>query len=137
MEKIKSNYVIFSLLGWLYEISTSFQFGNEIIEGEHYCFKIFRHFFHSHRNEICIFQTCISARLCQSLVMGAYTYSLDPGNSYLLTTASRGWTVLNKLWNETTDEQLENIWRNVFKQYSWTWKTSLPMHCLIIYSCLL
>ncbi|KAJ9579227.1 hypothetical protein L9F63_024664 [Diploptera punctata] len=32
---------------------------------------------------------CICARMCQSLVMGAYSYLQEPGNTYLLSTAER------------------------------------------------
>jgi hydroxylysine kinase len=61
--------------------------------------------------ELEILRTCIAGRLCQSLVMGAYTYSKDPGNEYLLTTAKTGWDMLNRIWVEKTDEQLKSIWK--------------------------
>lgn len=40
---------------------------------------------------------CAKARLCQSLILGAYTYSLYPANDYLLVTAKKGWSVLETL----------------------------------------
>ncbi|CAG2055618.1 unnamed protein product [Timema podura] len=55
-------------------------------------------------------KTCICARLCQSLVMGEYSYLQDPGNDYLLTTAKTGWGLLQTLWGTGQDE-LEQRWR--------------------------
>lgn len=57
-----------------------------------------------------IFQTMVASRLCQSLVMGAYTYSLDPGNEYLLTTAKTGWGLLERVWTEKSDEEIISCW---------------------------
>ena len=42
-------------------------------------------------------KVCIAGRYALSLVMGAYSYSLDPGNEYLLVTAKNGWTQLKRL----------------------------------------
>jgi hydroxylysine kinase len=69
------------------------------------------------KHEMEILQICIEARLCQSLVMGTYTHSLDPQNDYVLTTQTAGWDLLQllyskkeedvlKLWNETADKYL-------------------------------
>lgn len=63
-----------------------------------------------------VLKTCVAARYCQSLVMGAYTYSLDPGNEYLLVTAANGWPQLERLWNTPT-EQLYASWREVIASY--------------------
>jgi len=60
--------------------------------------------------ELELLRVCVCGRLCQSVVMGQYTYSLDPGNEYLLTTAKAGWELLNRIWNDTTDDQLKSIW---------------------------
>ena len=57
-----------------------------------------------------------AGRFVQSLVMGAYSYSQDPGNEYLLLTAKRGWQVLGKLW-ETPKADLYLRWRNIMKTY--------------------
>merc|ERR1712154_193412 len=46
-----------------------------------------------------VLKVCVAARFCQSLVMGAYSYSQDPGNEYLLVTASMGWQRLRQIWN--------------------------------------
>merc|ERR1719251_381364 len=43
-------------------------------------------------------RTCVAARYAQSLVMGAYSYSQDPGNEYLLITAHTGWQTLAAFW---------------------------------------
>lgn len=50
---------------------------------------------------------CVAARFAQSLTMGAYTYSVDPSNTYPLTTAKLGWPLLRRLWKETSREELE------------------------------
>lgn len=61
--------------------------------------------------EECSFiKLCIAARLCQSLVMGAYTNQQDPTNTYVLVTAVYGWQLLEELWNEDS-EKLLNLWR--------------------------
>ncbi|CAK9300321.1 unnamed protein product [Gordionus sp. m RMFG-2023] len=62
--------------------------------------------------ELNCLQLCICARLCQSLTMGEYTYSLDPGNEYLLSSAKRGWKVLDKIW-EVDKEPLYNLWDEI------------------------
>lgn len=64
-----------------------------------------------------ILRICILARLCQSLVLGAYTYSLDPSNKYALTSARTGWNVLQKLWN-TTEQQLHDTWQSITEKYN-------------------
>jgi len=50
--------------------------------------------------------------------MGAYTYSQDPGNTYLLTTAKTGWLLLGKLWNETSDEEVKDVWTSILTDYN-------------------
>lgn len=58
---------------------------------------------------------CIQARLCQSLVLGAYTSQRDPENSsYLLTTAKKGWDLLTYLCND--NGTLTKIWMQNLKQ---------------------
>ncbi len=47
--------------------------------------------------------------------MGAYSYSQDPGNEYLLTTASRGWKLLDQVWNQVSDEQMLGICKKFLK----------------------
>ena len=66
--------------------------------------------------EMDVLKTCIASRYCQSLVMGAYSYSLDPGNEYLLVTAKKGWTRLRKLW-DTPEKQLRSMWDSVIQSY--------------------
>lgn len=62
------------------------------------------------------FQICVSARLCQSLVMGAYSYLQDPGNEYLLTTSQKGWDVLQLIWN-TPKTDLMSKWKETVTPY--------------------
>lgn len=56
--------------------------------------------------------------MCQSLVLGAYSYSLDPSNDYLLTTQhlGNGWEILGKLWAEPDDKLLE-LWATTADKY--------------------
>ncbi|XP_076331911.1 serine/threonine-protein kinase ULK3-like isoform X2 [Tachypleus tridentatus] len=62
--------------------------------------------------ELSLLQVCIAARICQSLVMGAYTYSLNPTNTYVLQTSRTGWTVLRKLW-KTDWDSLYSRWNEI------------------------
>ncbi|XP_017889035.1 hydroxylysine kinase [Ceratina calcarata] len=55
-----------------------------------------------------ILKTTVCARLCQSLVMGAYSHLYDPQNDYLLSTQKSGWTLLKKLWPLSQDAILRN-----------------------------
>ncbi|XP_057670232.1 hydroxylysine kinase-like [Diorhabda carinulata] len=61
------------------------------------------------KEECSFIKLCIAARLCQSLVMGAYTNQQDPTNTYVLITAVYGWQLLEELWNED-DENLLQLW---------------------------
>jgi len=45
-----------------------------------------------------LLRVTVAARYAQSLVMGAYSYSQDPGNEYLLITAHTGWSTLAAFW---------------------------------------
>lgn len=55
-----------------------------------------------------ILKVTVCARICQSLVMGAYSHLHDPQNEYLLNTQKSGWILLKKLWPLTQDEVLRN-----------------------------
>lgn len=66
--------------------------------------------------EFRILKICVSARLCQSLVMGAYSYLQDPGNEYLLTTTQKGWDVLQLIWN-TPKNVLMSKWKETVTSY--------------------
>lgn len=56
-----------------------------------------------------ILKLCVCARLCQSLVLGAYSHRNDPNNDYLLGTQKPGWKLFEKLW-PIDDHEIENIW---------------------------
>lgn len=45
-----------------------------------------------------ILKMSVCARICQSLVMGAYSHLHDPENQYLLSTQKTGWMLLKRLW---------------------------------------
>lgn len=55
-----------------------------------------------------ILKITVCARLCQSLVMGAYSHLHDPQNEYLLHTQKSGWSLLKKLWSLSQDEVLQS-----------------------------
>ncbi|KAI4467241.1 hypothetical protein MML48_2g00004590 [Holotrichia oblita] len=59
-----------------------------------------------------VMKICIEARICQSLTMGVYTSSLDPGNAYVLTTSKPGWKVLREM-RSMTNEELFQKWREL------------------------
>lgn len=58
----------------------------------------------------------MAARLCQSLVLGAYTHTLDPENDYLMSTQANGWKMLDKLWFTSMDD-LEELWFDTADNY--------------------
>lgn len=66
-------------------------------------------------NEFTLLKDCIAARLSQSLVLGAYSYSQNP-DPYLLTTSQRGWQCLKMLWDCPKDE-LHKRWRDIMNSY--------------------
>ncbi|EGD75013.1 hypothetical protein PTSG_07237 [Salpingoeca rosetta] len=47
--------------------------------------------------ELSLLHTLTAARLCQSCIMSAYSFSQDPTNTYLLVTAAPGWQALQAL----------------------------------------
>lgn len=61
-------------------------------------------------------KTCVAARLCQSLVMGAYTYTIQPTNDYVLVSQKKGWPILEELWKEKFEE-IDQIWENAADNY--------------------
>ncbi|XP_067210824.1 hydroxylysine kinase [Linepithema humile] len=54
-----------------------------------------------------ILKISVCARMCQSLVMGAYSHLHDPENQYLLTTQKTGWTLLKRLWPMSQNDVME------------------------------
>ncbi|XP_076230531.1 hydroxylysine kinase isoform X2 [Nomia melanderi] len=54
-----------------------------------------------------ILKVTVCARICQSLVMGAYSYLNDPQNDYLLVTQKSGWVLLKNLWPISQEEVLQ------------------------------
>nr|XP_018909094.1 PREDICTED: hydroxylysine kinase isoform X3 [Bemisia tabaci] len=59
--------------------------------------------------ELQFLKTCICARLCQSLVMGAYTLLQNPENTYVARTSYRGWRYL-KLLRPMDSDALLHLW---------------------------
>ncbi|XP_055325804.1 hydroxylysine kinase-like, partial [Sitodiplosis mosellana] len=68
------------------------------------------------QNERNVLTICVAARLCQSLVMGAYTHLLDPENDYLLSSQENGWKMLTLL-RETPKDGLEELWFTTADEY--------------------
>ena len=48
--------------------------------------------------------------------MGAYSYSQDPGNEYLLITSKTGWKTLADYWS-LSREELYSRWDNIITGY--------------------
>ena len=63
---------------------------------------------------------CVTARLAQSLTMSAYTHSVDPTNDYVLKSATRGWTLLRRIREDTSPEQLKARLHTVLASYGYT-----------------
>ena len=61
-------------------------------------------------------KVCVAGRYAQSLVLGAYSYTLDPGNEYLLVTEKNGWPQLKRLW-DTPKLDLYRHWRDIIQTY--------------------
>ncbi|EDW04088.1 hydroxylysine kinase [Drosophila grimshawi] len=59
---------------------------------------------------------CVAARLAQSLIMGAYTHTLHPGNDYVLVTQAQGWTMLEQLWRDQLNT-IDELWDTTAHQY--------------------
>lgn len=66
------------------------------------------------------FQTLVSARLVQSLVLGAYTLEQDPSNNYVSSTAkNNGWELLRRLrkTRPSPEEQDHTDWQAIADDY--------------------
>ncbi|XP_044745365.1 hydroxylysine kinase [Coccinella septempunctata] len=66
--------------------------------------------------ELKLLKICICARFCQSLVMGAFTISRDPNNTYVMRTSIAGWSILEELWNLPDHEILER-WMKIGENF--------------------
>ncbi|XP_055524200.1 hydroxylysine kinase [Wyeomyia smithii] len=67
-------------------------------------------------HEKAVLKVAIAARLCQSLVMGLYTSTVDDQNKYILSSQVRGWGVLEALWAEK-DKDILARWEKVAEQF--------------------
>ncbi|CAG2117923.1 unnamed protein product, partial [Medioppia subpectinata] len=67
-------------------------------------------------NELNVLSTCIKARFCQSLVLGAHSYRTDPTHVYALSSAKNGWPALRALHNCHQNDLL-NKWLNIDKHF--------------------
>lgn len=64
--------------------------------------------------ELALLKITICARLCQSLIMGMFTYKSNPhpSNTYVLTTQKKGWPLLEYIWN-TKEDDLYKRWNEI------------------------
>ena len=62
-----------------------------------------------------VLKECACARYCQSLVLGAYSLSLDPSNDYVVVTSKTGWDQLRKMWN-APKEWLYSQWQMIIRE---------------------
>ena len=69
----------------------------------------YRDVFPLSREELNCLYYAVLARLCQSAVSGEYRYTLEPWNTYLLTTPAEAWKVINLLLR-LTKQGVEEIW---------------------------
>ncbi|XP_062597953.1 hydroxylysine kinase-like, partial [Saccostrea cucullata] len=63
-----------------------------------------------------VMKACVCARIAQSLVMGAYSYYMDPNNTYVLNTATRGWPLISMLW-EIPKSDIDARWNKIIEEY--------------------
>ncbi|GAB0094491.1 hydroxylysine kinase [Sergentomyia squamirostris] len=67
--------------------------------------------------EFNVLRICIAARLCQSLVLGIYTHTVDPDNEYILSSQKNGWELLQLLWNTEEGKTADDLWRRTADDY--------------------
>lgn len=79
------------------------------IESGKYVIQGYENVRHLSEKEKSIIKICVCARLCQSLVLGLYSYKNDPKNEYILSTQKSGWKLLNQLWS-MSDDETSQIW---------------------------
>ena len=69
-------------------------------------------------DEYRLLKTLISARLVQSLILGAYTIEQDPNNTYVSSTEkANGWELLRKLRKSKPDEDDPTNWKAIANEY--------------------
>lgn len=68
--------------------------------------------------DLSVLRICIAGRLVQSLVLGAYTASVETENAdYVLQTQARGWEQLFSLCAKS-DQEVFDSWKHVLKLYN-------------------
>ncbi|CAH1163516.1 unnamed protein product [Phaedon cochleariae] len=101
-------YEVAITMAYMILTSENIESGGYVLAGYHSAKRV-------SENELSLLKVCVAARLCQSLVMGAYSILQDPENTYVLTTAAKGWTILNELWRQPESEILDG-WKSKLKQ---------------------
>ena len=69
----------------------------------------YRDVFPLSKEELNCLYYAVLARLCQSAVNGEYRYTLEPWNTYLLTTPAEAWKLIELLLT-LTKQEVEKIW---------------------------
>ncbi|XP_047036807.1 hydroxylysine kinase [Helicoverpa zea] len=66
-----------------------------------------------------LLKTLVSARLVQSLILGAYTLEQDPNNTYVTSTEkAKGWEILKKIRkSKATEETDPTDWKEIANDY--------------------
>ncbi|CAH1791388.1 unnamed protein product [Owenia fusiformis] len=73
-------------------------------------------YFSLNETDLDVLKICIASRLAMSMVMGAYTSSLDPDNKHILTTQENGWKKLKIFW-PVQKKDLYERWKNIIASY--------------------
>ncbi|CAH2079506.1 unnamed protein product, partial [Iphiclides podalirius] len=70
-------------------------------------------------HEYRLLKTLISARLVQSLILGAYTLEQDPSNTYVSSTEkAKGWELLRKIRKSTPSPEGDDTdWKTIANEY--------------------
>ena len=71
---------------------------------------------HLSSTDLSVLKDCVCGRFAQSLVYGAYQHKMDPSNTYVLQTASKGWPLLRQLW-QMPKKSLYTKWQMILNTY--------------------
>ena len=98
---------------YLFELAIMLAYGmlekENPVEFVGHMFHGYRDVFPLSREELGCLYYAVLARLCQTAVNGEYRFTLEPWNTYLLTTPSQGWKLINLL-ESLGKNHMEGIW---------------------------
>ena len=99
---------------YLFELAIMLAYGmcekENPVEFVGHMFRGYRDVFPLSREELDCLYYAVLARLCQSAVNGEYRFTLEPWNTYLLTTPSECWKLMDLLLS-LGKKGVEQIWR--------------------------